>query len=320
MNDVDVLIWGSGIAGSRLAEMLPRTGVSVAVIPSGPASYPVLPGICVADGFTRERSSLEDLMLASAASLGATILDGESVTSFSPSTGPVRSILTETQSISVRCVVFADGSDPRIGRSRRMLPDWEPWQLVHFAWQQVTGEASEFRAVAGSRGDWPWRGYFAATPEASWIGVGWNLQCEMDSHIHVTELLADVQATAPQIGKLIGEPQVEVVPYEPRHLQGTFCSDNVLALGDLTGIVNPLSLRRAEISLKMADSTCRLIDHSLKRSKGARFDPGEVKATFRPFVTPALQRDSGPAMPPIPRPAGRGGRISTLIQRVIDRK
>jgi flavin-dependent dehydrogenase len=317
VNDVDVLIWGSGITGSRLALSLAEAGVSVAVIPRGPASYPVFPGVGDADGAIQERSELESDLLNNAARSGVTILTEETVTSFSPVSGPIRSVLTEHQAIDVRCVVFADGADPRVGRARGLLPDWEPWQLVHFAWQRVDGAASGFQAIAGKRGEWPWRGYLAGTSQGSWIGVGWNLQCEMDSHIHVTELLADVRGSFPGVGELVGEPQVEVVPYEPRHLEGAFCAENVVAVGDLTGIVNPLSLRRVEISLKIADSASRLIDQALKQGDPIRFESEMVRTMLRPFVNGEMQRDSGPPMPPIPRPASR---VGSLIQRMIDRK
>ena len=314
---MDVLIWGSGIAGSRLAGLLAESGHSVAVIPRGPASYSVLPGVGMEGDCIRDRSSLESSLLARAASLGATILEGTSVVSLSPSSGPVRSIVTDNRTISARSTVFADGSDPRTGRSRELLPDWEPWQLIHFAWQQVTGEANGFRAIAGSRSMWPWRGYVAQTNESAWVGVGWNLQCEMDSHIHVTELIDDVRGVFPGIGDLAGEPQVEVVPYEPRYLESAFCVDNLIAVGDLTGIVNPLSLRRIEISLKIAGSASLMIEQSLSRGDPVRFNPGKVKSAYQPFVTRAMQRDSGPPMPPVPRPRGR---VGSLIQRMIDRK
>jgi flavin-dependent dehydrogenase len=260
---------------------------------------------------------MESVFLESAARSGARILNEETVTSFSPVSGPIRKVLSDRQAIDVRCVVFADGADPRIGRVRGLLPDWEPWQLVHFAWQRVDGAASGFHAIAGVRHEWPWRGYLAGTSQGSWIGVGWNLQCEMDSHIHITELLADVRIAFPGAGELVGEPQVEVVPYEPRRFEGAFCADNVVVVGDLTGIVNPLSLRRVEISLKIADSASRLIDQALKQGGLIRFDSEIVRNAFRPFIARDMQRDSGPFMPPIPRPASR---VGSLIQRMIDRK
>jgi flavin-dependent dehydrogenase len=317
VNEVDVLIWGSGIAGSRLGLTLAEAGLSVVVIPRGPASYPVFPGVGDADGAIQERSVLESDLLDSAARLGATVLAEEKLTSFSPGSGPVRTVLTDRQAIDVRCVVFTDGADPRIGRVRGLLPDWEPWQLVHFAWQRVDGAASGFHAIAGVRHEWPWRGYLAGTSQGSWIGVGWNLQCEMDSHIHITELLADVRTSFPGAGEPVGEPQVEVVPYEPRRFEGAFCADNVVVVGDLTGIVNPLSLRRVEISMKIADSANRLIEQTLKQGDPIRFEPEMVRTMFRPFINREMQRDSGPPMPPIPRPASR---VGSLIQRMIDRK
>ena len=319
MTEVEVVIWGAGISGSQLASSLAKAGISTVVIPRGPASYPVLPGVGAVGTSNRHRATRESELLAEASANGATVLRDESIASLLPTAGAIRTVLTDRQSITTRCVVFADGSDPRIGRDKGFLPEWDPWQLVHFAWQKVTNTAHADIVIAGSRDGHAWRGYVANVEGEVWLGVGWFLEHEMNSHIHVTELLVDLQMALSLGGTFVGDPRVEVVPYEPRRLAASFCADNVMAVGDLTGIVNPLSLRRTEISLKIGVSASRMIEQWLQGESAVRFEPHKVGALFRPYVEASWQNDNGPPMSPVPRPPERKNRFAALLQRVADR-
>lgn len=314
----DVVIWGAGISGSQLAAKLAMAGLSVALFPNGPATKPVRPGFSVLDGVVRTTADLERDLIDHARDAGVLVLDDAKLEALMPEIGPVQSILTTSGNFTTRCLVLADGSDPRIGRARRVLPDWDPWQLIHFAYArfpdvELTDEL--VLARSGSRGVLPWRGYRAG----SMLGVGWFLEHEMESRVHVSELLTDVRTLFGVADIPDGETQIEVVPFEPRRLASSFCVDNVLSIGDLVGVVNPMSLRRTEISLKMAERMSDVIVEWLGGISSVSCDPRRVKAALSAFIGPEFHRDSGPPMPPVPRPPGRERRLGSIVQRLVDR-
>jgi flavin-dependent dehydrogenase len=317
-DSVDVVIWGSGIAGSRLAASLAKAGHTVIVIPRGPASYPELPGFGVMGQTSSKRADIERNLLDEAANHGAHVLHAESIVGFLPELGPVQSVTLVGRSIQTRCMVFSDGSDPRIGRSRGLLPDWEPWQLVHFAYQMVEAPV-DLAVIDGSRAGRSWRGYRIPTAAGTMIGVGWYLQHEVDSAIHVTELLQDVVRRFGVETPLSGQPAVEVVPYEPRHFASKLAVDNIFAVGDLTGIANPMSLRRTAISLKMGDTASQLIQDWLAGERSIKFDRKRISAAFREFVRSSIQDDEGPPMPDVPRSRSETRGVGKLIRQFIDR-
>jgi electron transfer flavoprotein alpha subunit len=171
--NVDVVVWGAGIVGSRVAVDVAKAGRSVVVVPRGPASYPEFPGFGAVAGVFERRVDSEKRLLDEAQSHGAYVLHDESITAFAPEAGLVTLVATNTRTIMTRCVVLADGADPRIARSRGLLPDWEPWQIVHFAYQLFAGNnAPGPEAIAGSRDGFAWRGYRIPTrghDDRSWL-------------------------------------------------------------------------------------------------------------------------------------------------------
>jgi flavin-dependent dehydrogenase len=315
----DVVVWGSGIVGSELARQLAADGVSVVVIPRGPASYPTVPGFGMISGMGQSRAVIQRDLLRAAEAAGARVLADSQVISLEPAVGPVRQVETDAGIYATRSVVFADGADPRVARSRGMLPDWEPWQLVHFAYVDAT-VAPKMQIIAANRGGHDWRGYLVPVGEHSIAGVGWFLQHELDSRVHITELLPEVCeafgiATNPDL-----KPVVEVVPYHPGTLAANLVSDNLIAVGDLTGIVNPLSLRRTEISLKMANTAGSLIRSWLSADAATGFDRKVVRRAMAELTGGMYREDLGPPMPAVPKPATEQRGVGRLVRRLIDRR
>ncbi|MEJ7838470.1 MAG: hypothetical protein WKF81_06610 [Thermomicrobiales bacterium] len=314
----DVAIWGAGIAGSLLALSLSTAGFRVAVIPKGPATKPLRPGFSIVDGTMTPTDDMERTLLKRAEANGAFLFGDDTVDSLEPPIGPVRAVITSSGRITVRALILADGSDPRVGRERGLLPEWEPWQLVHFAYGSLISSgqtAPAFDVIAGARAEYPWRGYRIGNI----IGVGWYLQHEMESRVHVTELLDDVRERF--VGACFDQrdPLVEVVPYEPRHLEAGIVVDNVIAIGDLVGIVNPLSLRRSELSLKMAERVSRVVGDWLRGGSPGTRDLKRMRSVLKPLVGTEQPTESGPPMLLVPRPPERGRGFGPLIRRLVER-
>lgn len=314
--EFDIAIWGAGIAGSQLALSLAAAGFLVAVIPKGLATKPVRPGFSIVDGRMVSTDDLERTLLERAEAKGAILLRDNIVESIEPPIGPVRAVITSSGRIAVRALILADGSDPRVGRERGLLPEWEPWQLVHFAYVSLIRSgptATAIDVIAGAQAEYPWRGYRIGNI----IGVGWYLQHEMESRVHVTELLDDVRERFDGVCFDQRDPLVEVVPYEPRHLVAGIVVDNVLAIGDLVGIVDPLSLRRTELSLKMAERVSRVVGDWLRSGSPGTRDLKRIRTVLWPLIGANQPLDPGPPTLPVPRPPERGRRFGPLIRRFI---
>jgi flavin-dependent dehydrogenase len=314
MDDVDVLIWGSAIASSTLARQLAEAGRRVVVIPRGPASYPATPGFSVDGDRLLRRADHEAQILDAASQAGAEVLDGRHVDTITPY-GRREVVEVGRSTFHARCVIFGDGADPRIGRQRGLLPDWEPWQLVHFAYEDATGSPGQ-SIVAGVRRGMAWRGYVVPIDLTAMVGVGWSLQHEMDSGIHVTELLTDVSR---ETGVQLAGPysrRVEVVPWEPRRIVSALVTGNLLAVGDLVGVINPFSLRRTELSVKMATDVAAYLIAWLKEDR--RLDREAVHGIYQPLLRAA--EDGGPAFPAIPRHESRGQSVRMRIGSMLDRR
>jgi hypothetical protein len=151
------------------------------------------------------------------------------------------------------------------------------------------------------------------------IGVGWYLMNEIDSHVHVTELLPDVAARFGIESAPLNQPAVEVAPYEPRWIASALALHNLLAAGDLVGIVNPMSLRRVEISLKMAETVSQEVLSRMAGSGPIVFDAKQVRSALQDLVRPSWQNDDGPPMPDVPRSPSKEGGIGKVIRRIFDR-
>jgi flavin-dependent dehydrogenase len=317
---VDVVIWGAGIAGSRIAVELAQMGRSVVIVPRGPASYPEFPGFGDVGGTFASRVDIEKRLVEEAEAHGAYVLHDESISALAPEAGLVSLVATGQRTVVTRCLVFADGADPRIGRARGLLPDWEPWQLVHFAYQLFDADgATEPVTIAGSRDGFAWRGYRIPTPAGTMVAAGWFLMNELDSHVHVTEVLADAVTRFGIASAPLSQPAVEVAPYEPRRIASALAVHNLIVAGDLVGIVNPMSLRRVEISVKMAQTVSQVILKQLAGNGPVLFDAKQVRSALQDLVQPSWQNDDGPPMPDVPRPPSQDRGIGMLVRRIIDR-
>lgn len=321
--EVDVVTWGAGIAGARAASVLAEAGRRVLVFPRGPASYPELPGFAIEGESTDSRRNVERELLERARTLGASIADGEQIISLQPESGPVRSVLTATANISTRVVIFADGSDPRIGRSRGLIPEWEPWHLIHFAYQRFEPQRviTSRHVAAGERNGCEWRGFSIPLPDSHMIGAAWFLEHEMATNIHVQELLPDVGSQFGVRGDPLDGLAVEVAPIGSGRIHARLYGENILAVGDMTGLVNPFSLRRVEVSRKMGELAGSHIDAKLAGAGDVVFND-EARKLLQSSVADIRWPEAGLAMPSIPGPErvnGDRSGLAGLLRRMINR-
>jgi flavin-dependent dehydrogenase len=320
--DVDVVIWGAGIAGSRAAGVIAATGRSVLVFPRGPGSYLALPGFAIEGESATTRQAVEERLLGEAEQRGATIARGMRLRSLQPATGPVRAILTKTANVSTKVMIFADGSDPRLVRPRGMVPDWEPWHLVHFAYQTLEPQPdpSRVRVMAGVRDGREWRGYSVPVPESHMIAAGWYLEHEMVTNVHASELLPELRSRLRLTGSETGEAAVEVTPFGTKELQARLSGDNTLVIGDMAGLLSPFSLHRVEQSLEMGEIAARLVNDRLLQGDGGIEFGSETGKILRSSVQTVWHAEAGLAMPVVPKPVQPArGSLSAVVRRLIKR-
>jgi flavin-dependent dehydrogenase len=318
--DVDVVIWGAGIAGSRAAGVLVAAGRSVLVFPRGPGSYLALPGFAIEGESANTRQTVEARLLGEAEQRGATIARGVRLRSLQPAAGPVRAILTKTANISTRVVIFADGSDPRLVRPRGLRADWEPWHLVHFAYQTLEPQPdhSEVQVIAGLRDGREWRGYSVPLQGSHMFAAGWFLEHEMATNVHASELLPELRSRLQLTGVETGEAAVEVTPLGTKEVQARLSGDNTLVIGDMAGLLNPFSLHRVEQSLGMGEIAARLVNDRLLQGDGAIQFGSETGKILRSSVQTVWNAEAGLAMPVIPEPVHpRRGSLSAAVRRLI---
>jgi|GEM_PF-6666782 len=303
---VDAVIWGASIAGAQAAKVLARAGHSVLVFPRGPGSYLQTPGFALANDRVTTRRFLENDLLEAAEVAGATIARGVRLRGIQPESGPVRSVVTKTTNISLRALVFADGSDPRMVRPRGLVPDWDPWHLVHFAYQMfpaVHGR-SGVQVIAGERDGRAWRGYAAAVPEGLMLAVGWFLEHEMATHVHAAELLPAVREQFGITSEPMGETEVEIVPFGGNRVEAVLASGNMLVTGDMAGVMNPFAIHRAERALEFGKATADIISRALEGNGPVHFGSKTAK-----FLRSSLQKQEAtggePPFPEFPLPVHR---------------
>jgi flavin-dependent dehydrogenase len=237
-------------------------------------------------------------------------------------TGPVRSVLTKTANVSTKVVIFADGSDPRLVRPRGLIPDWEPWHLVHFAYQtlELQPDQSRVQVIAGVRDGREWRGYSVPLPESHMIAAGWFLEHEMATNVHASELLPELRSRLQLTGTQIGDTAVEVTPFAAGREQPRLSGDNTLVIGDTAGLLNPFSLHRVEQSLEMGEIAARLVNDRLLQGGGAIQFGSETGKILRSSVQTVWNAEAGLAMPVVPGPVQpRRGSLSAAVRRLIKR-
>jgi flavin-dependent dehydrogenase len=318
---VDVVIWGAAIAGANAALALTRAGRSVLVFPRGPGSYLETPGFAVLGERIATRKAVEEDLLLQAEHLGAVIARGIRMRSVLPDTGPVRAVITKQANVSLRAMVFADGSDPRVVRSRELVPDWEPWHLVHFASQlfPLPPGASSVRVIAGEREGRPWRGYSVPLADAQMISVAWFLEHEMAINVHASELLPDVIAQFGFTGEPFTEPVVEISPWGGQRMQALLAAENTLVIGDMSGLLNPFALNRSELAMRMGEAAAQAIDRQLAHGDDVHFGSETAKYLRSSVQEQGIGRHE-PEYPVFPFPAHVGRRrLPGLLRRFRSR-
>jgi flavin-dependent dehydrogenase len=318
---VDVVIWGAAIAGAQTAKMLAEAGCSVLVFPRGPGSYLETPGFAVQPGRITTRKQVEEELLAAAENHGAVIARGVRLRNVLPETGPVRAVITKQANVSLRAMVFADGSDPRVVRPRGLVPDWEPWHLVHFASQLLPPQAGEtgVRVISGAREGREWRGYAVPLADAQMISVAWFLEHEMAINVHASELLPDAIARFGFTGEPLTEPAVEISPYGGKQVEALLAADNTLVIGDMSGLLNPFALNRVELAMRMGDAAAGAINRQLLRGDDVHFGSETAKYLRSSVQEQGIARNE-PAYPAFPFPAHVAHRrLPGLLRRIRSR-